>query len=107
MLTKYIRVAMCKAKYEILPDDGTFYGEIVGFDGVYANANTLEACRDELEKVLEGWILLRVSLHFPLPTVDGIEFHHKSEAEHAMAHELLGAAQPYRVGALPCSRPWE
>lgn len=72
MLTKYIKAAMGKARYEILPDS-TFYGEIVGLDGVYANADTLEACRDELEEVLEGWILLRVSLHFPLPTVDGVE----------------------------------
>jgi len=73
MLTKYIRAAMGKARYEILPDDGTFYGEIVGFDGVWANTDTLEACRDELEEVLEGWILLRVSLHLPLPVVDNIE----------------------------------
>jgi predicted RNase H-like HicB family nuclease len=64
---------MRKARYEILPDDGSYYGEIPGFDGVYANTNTLEACRDELEEVLEEWILLRVSQHLPLPTVDGIE----------------------------------
>lgn len=64
---------MKRAKYEILPDDGTFYGEIVGFNGVYANCDTLEACRDELEEVLEEWILLRVSQHLPLPTIDGIE----------------------------------
>ena len=56
MLKNYIRAAMGKARYEILPDDSTFYGEIPGFDGVYANAETLEACRDELEEVLEGWI---------------------------------------------------
>jgi len=56
MLKNYIRAAMGKARYEILPDDGTFYGEIPGFEGVYANADTLEACRDELEEVLEGWI---------------------------------------------------
>lgn len=73
MLKRYIKAAMNKARYEILPDDGTFYGEIDGFQGVYANTETLEACRDELEEVLEGWILLRVSLHFPLPVVDGIE----------------------------------
>jgi predicted RNase H-like HicB family nuclease len=73
MLTKYIQAAMNKARYEILPDDGSFYGEIPGFDGVCANADSLEACRDELKEVLEGWILLRVSLHFPLPSVDGIE----------------------------------
>lgn len=72
MLTKYIKAAMNKARYEILPD-GTFYGEIVGLDGVYANEDTLETCRNELEEVLEGWILVRVSFHFPLPIVDGVE----------------------------------
>jgi predicted RNase H-like HicB family nuclease len=73
MLTNYIRGAMRQARYEILPDDSTFYGEIPGFEGVYANADTLEDCREELEEVLEEWILLRVSKHLPLPTVDGID----------------------------------
>lgn len=73
MLTDYIRAAMRKARYEILPDDGTFYGEIPGFDGVYANADTLERCREELEEILEEWILLRVFKHLPLPAVDGID----------------------------------
>lgn len=73
MLAQYIKAAMKKAKYEILPDDKTFYGEIPGFDGVYANANTLEACRDELEEVLEEWILFRISRHLPLPVVDSFE----------------------------------
>jgi predicted RNase H-like HicB family nuclease len=73
MLTRYIRAAMHRARYEILPDDGTFYGEIPGFNGVYANTTTLESCREELEEVLEEWILLRVSKHLPLPVVDGIE----------------------------------
>lgn len=72
MLTRYISGAMHRATYEILPDDGTFYGEIPGFQGVYANAATLEACRDELEEVLEGWILLRISRNMPLPIVDGM-----------------------------------
>jgi len=73
MLTEYIRAAMKKARYEILPDDNSFYGEIPGFDGVYANADTLEACRDELEEVLEEWIFFRISRNLPLPVVDGIE----------------------------------
>jgi len=72
MLTRYIKAAMHRARYEILPEDGSFYGEIPGFDGVYANAPTLEACRDELEEVLEAWILLRVSRNLALPIVDGI-----------------------------------
>ncbi len=73
MLTEYMRAALRKAQYEILPDDGTFYGEIPGFDGVYANADTLEGCRDMLEEVLEEWILLRVFKHLPLPAVDGLD----------------------------------
>jgi len=72
MLTSYIRGAMRKARYEILPDDGTFYGEIPGFDGVYSNSPTLEECRDELEEVLEEWILFRISRNLDLPSVDGL-----------------------------------
>ena len=73
MLTKYIQAAMHKASYEILSSDQPFYGEIPGFDGVYASASNLEDCREELEEVLEEWILLRVSKHLPLPTIDGVD----------------------------------
>ena len=80
MLREYIRAAMHEAKYEILPDDGSYYGEIPGFQGVYANANQLEACREELEEVLEEWILFRVSRNLPLPAVQGIELAIKETA---------------------------
>jgi hypothetical protein len=53
VITNYIRSAMRRATYEILPD-GTYYGEIPGFQGVYANAPTLEECRETLQEVLEG-----------------------------------------------------
>jgi predicted RNase H-like HicB family nuclease len=73
MLTKYIQAAMKQAKYEIFPDDGTFYGEIPICEGVYANAVTLEACREELQEVLEDWILLSLTLNLPLPVLDNID----------------------------------
>ena len=72
MLTQYIEAAMKQARYEILPDDHSYYGGIPGFQGVYANQDTLEDCRNELRDVLEDWILISVSRHLPLPTVDGI-----------------------------------
>ncbi|NUM45467.1 MAG: type II toxin-antitoxin system HicB family antitoxin [Anaerolineales bacterium] len=72
MLTQYIQKAMHKAKYMILEDDGTFFGEIPGFQGVWANAPTLEACRDELQKVLEGWIILGLRRKHELPVMEGI-----------------------------------
>lgn len=73
MLTEYIRAAMRRARYEILPDDSTFYGEIPGFQGVYANAKTLEECHEELQEVLEGWIILSLRLGHSLPVVDDID----------------------------------
>jgi predicted RNase H-like HicB family nuclease len=46
MLTSYIQAAMHRATYQILSDDGSFSGEIPGFPGVWANASTLENCRE-------------------------------------------------------------
>lgn len=58
---------MTRARYEILADDRLFYGEIPGFQGVYANAPTLEGCREELEEVLEEWFLFRISRSLRVP----------------------------------------
>ena len=63
---------MKHAQYDIL-EDKTFYGSIPGFQGVWANEPTLEACREELQEVLEDWILLGVSLNHELPEVDGVQ----------------------------------
>jgi predicted RNase H-like HicB family nuclease len=72
MLTEYIQAALQRAKYEIFPEDQTYYGEIPGFQGVWANRDTLEACREELREVLEDWLLLRLRSDHALPVVDGI-----------------------------------
>ena len=72
MIREYIAAAMAKAEYEILSDDDSFYGEIPGFQGVYSNADTLEECRKVLEEVLEEWLLLRITLDFDVPVVDGL-----------------------------------
>ena len=72
MLTRYLRAALHQALYKVL-EDGSFFGEIPGFDGVWANGGALESCREELEEVLEEWILFRVSRQLPLPKVDNIE----------------------------------
>ncbi len=71
MLTEYIEKAMQHAHYEQL-EDGTCFATIPGFAGLWANADTEEGCRKELRDVLEGWILLHVADHTPLPIVDGL-----------------------------------
>jgi predicted RNase H-like HicB family nuclease len=72
MITKYIKAAMGRARYEILADDGSYYGEIKECPGVYANAMTLDKCREELEQVLEEWILFRVYKNFEIPPIGRI-----------------------------------
>ncbi|MFS0515751.1 type II toxin-antitoxin system HicB family antitoxin [Nostoc sp. UIC 10607] len=70
MLTNYIRTAMHKATYELL-EDGTFYGEIPECQGVWANAATLEAFREDLQDTFEGWIILGLRLGHTLHLLDG------------------------------------
>jgi len=72
MLTKYIQAALRQAGYELIDGGKAYYGEIAGFEGVYARAGQLERCREELEEVLEEWLLLRISKNLPIPEVDGI-----------------------------------
>ncbi len=71
MLTKYLEAAMRHARYEILADDGSYYGEIPDCRGVYANASTLEQCRAEVEEALEDWLLFRIYKNLSLPKIDG------------------------------------
>ena len=72
MLLEYTQAALRHAKYEILQDDGSYYGEIPECPGVYANAEALEDCREQLREVLEEWVLSRVHRNLALPDIDGI-----------------------------------
>ena len=62
MLMNYIHAAMRKAHYEILPDGEGYFGSIPDLQGVWANADTLEVCREELREVLEEWILIGLKM---------------------------------------------
>lgn len=70
MFMEYIQSAMKGAKYKIL-EDKTYYGEISGFRGVWANEKKLEECRKVLQEVLEEWVLLKVRQGDKLPIIHG------------------------------------
>ena len=59
MLSEFIIKKLKNASYKILKD-GSYFGAILGLKGVWANANDLERCREELREVLEDWLLLKV-----------------------------------------------
>lgn len=62
MLASYLDAAMERALYEIIEDEGSFWGEIPGAQGVWARHATLEGCRRELREALSDWITLRLRL---------------------------------------------
>lgn len=47
--------------------------EFLDLQGVWANADTLEACREELQELLEQWIVIGLKITTPIPVLDGIE----------------------------------
>lgn len=72
ILTAFTSAAMREAKYKIL-EDGSFFGEIPSCPGVWANHKSLEDCREELQEVLEEWLIVKLRDHDPLPQIGGID----------------------------------
>ena len=72
MLSEYIQKALEKAEYKKL-EDGTWFAEIPGFEGVWANGQTVEQCRTELLEVLEEWLLLKIRDNDPIPEIEGTD----------------------------------
>jgi predicted RNase H-like HicB family nuclease len=79
MLTEYIHAALRKANYKKLEDD-SWFAEIPGFQGVWANGNNVEECRDELREVIEEWLMLKIRDNDPIPVVDQLEIRIQEKA---------------------------
>jgi predicted RNase H-like HicB family nuclease len=67
MLARYIDTAMELAVYEIIEDDGAYWGEIPGFQGVWSRHDTLSGCQRELREALSDWIALRLRMGLEMP----------------------------------------
>lgn len=77
MLTAYITAAMSRARYKLI-DDGTYFGEVPGLRGVWANAKTLEGCRSELQEVLEDWLVVKLRDGDEIPRIGRVQLVRKS-----------------------------
>jgi predicted RNase H-like HicB family nuclease len=79
MLLNYIQKALEKAEYKKL-EDGTWFAEIPGFQGVWANGNNVEEVRRELQEVLEEWLILKIRDNEPIPKIEDVEIKIKEVA---------------------------
>ncbi len=72
LLAEYIEAAMRDFVYKVLEDDGSYFGTVPGFQGAWANADTVEECRRELAEVLEDWIILGIKHGHPIPEITSV-----------------------------------
>ncbi len=79
MLLEYIQGALEDAEYKKL-DDGTWYSEIPGFEGIWSNGTSVEECRKELIEVFEEWLILKLKDGDAVPVVNGIDINIKEMA---------------------------
>ncbi len=59
MIQAYLNASLKNARYKQI-DNGKWFAEIPGFDGVWASADSVEICRNELIEVLEEWLILKI-----------------------------------------------
>jgi len=79
MLSEYIQTAMRNARYEIM-ENGRYWGEIPALQGVWADSDSLESCRETLRQVLEEWIVVGLRHNHRIPVLDGIDLNEREEA---------------------------
>jgi predicted RNase H-like HicB family nuclease len=72
VIIEYVNKALERSTYKQL-EDGTWFAEIPEFEGVWANAGTVEACRRELVEVLEEWLVFKLRDQDAIPVLDGIQ----------------------------------
>jgi len=83
MMAQYLDTALEVASYEIIEDDGSYWGEIPGFQGVWARHATLAGCQRELREALSDWVALRLRLGLNLPELAGMNLNHIALVGHA------------------------
>lgn len=84
MLTQYVRQAMRQAHYELM-ENGRYFGTISKCGGAWAEARSLEDCREQLQSTLEDWILLGLHLGHRLPVISGISLNRRGRRNVAHA----------------------
>jgi predicted RNase H-like HicB family nuclease len=83
MLAHYLDIAMEMAQYEILEEDGAYWGEIPGLQGVWARHQTLAGCQRELREALSDWVALRLRLGLRIPELAQVNLNQIDAIAHA------------------------
>ena len=69
---------MHRAHYELM-ESGRFFGSIPQCTGLWAEGETLEACREELQSTLEDWIMIKLRHGDRFEVIDGVDINPQPE----------------------------
>lgn len=83
MLAQYLEKVMEMARYGIVADDNTYWGEIPGFQGVWAKHKSLPGCQRELREALSDWVAFRLRRGLEIPRVGRLNLNRIGDPIHA------------------------
>ena len=69
----YIEVALERAVYKAIEDDGPIFVSVPELPGAWAAGKTVEEARKELISVIEGWIALGLWMIRSIPSIGATE----------------------------------
>lgn len=67
-LSKYVEAALRKAEYE-KDENGVVIGKVPGASGFFAQGETFEEARANLQDVIEGNVMLALQLGLDIPQI--------------------------------------
>lgn len=71
-LSKYVEVALKTAEYE-KDEHGVIIAKVPGASGFFAQGDTFEEARANLQDVVEGNVILALQLGLEIPHIEGVE----------------------------------
>jgi predicted RNase H-like HicB family nuclease len=79
-LSKYVKQALKKAEYE-KDENGVVIVRVPGASGFFAQGDTFEEARANLQDVIEGNVILALQLGLEIPQIQGVEIKEIDYAE--------------------------
>lgn len=71
LLSRYVEEALKLAEYE-RDENGVVIAKVPGASGFFAQGDTFEEARENLQDVIEGNVLLALQLGFDIPALEGV-----------------------------------
>ena len=71
-LSRYVEASLNQAEYET-DENGAIVGSVPGASGFFAEGQTHEEARSNLQEVIEGNVLLALQLGWDVPSIPGVD----------------------------------